>query len=116
MTDPTPVPPERSYGCSYACGNPYDFVIISVQDGTTEFLCVPCFVRLAADMVEAATNPESPDIQNMLRQAGTVDSAPMTTPNKRKRGHNAPVTNDDPDLLEAFDSVITEDELSEEFK
>lgn len=107
---------ERSYGCSYGCGNPYDFIFVSVSDGTTEFLCLPCFVKLAADMVEAALNPDVSHMAEALADMQSAEKAPMSNGKVRKRGKNAPATNDDPDLLEAFDSVITPEELPEEFR
>lgn len=108
--------PQRSYGCSYGCGNPYDYIFVSVADGTTEFLCLPCFVMLAGELVEAMTNPEAADVQEKLRLAGTVEQAPMRSAGSKGRGKNAPVNSEDPDLLTAFDTRITADELPEEFK
>lgn len=108
--------PVRSYGCTFGCGNPYDYVIVTVQDATTEFLCLPCFLKLASDVLEAVVNPDNPDVIEAINNAGTVEQAKMNGAGPRKRGKNAPVTSDDPDLLEAFDSVITEDELPPEFR
>jgi hypothetical protein len=45
-----------------------------------------------------------------LEHAHVTGSAP------KKRGHNAPATSDDPDLFDAFEGIITEDELPEDFK
>lgn len=115
MSDPTPGA-GRSYGCTYGCGNPYDVIVISVQDGTTEFLCMPCFVKLAADMVTALVNEDSANVQAKVRKAGTVDQAPMSGNGARPRGHNAPATTDDPDLFAAYDAVITAEELPEAFR
>jgi hypothetical protein len=112
----TPVIPERSYGCTFGCGNPYDYVFISVRDGTTEFLCLPCFVRLAHDMLSAVTEPDPEQAASWLRTISPLDAAPMRESGPHKRGHNAPATNDDPDLFDAFDAVITQDELGDEFK
>ena len=106
----------RSYGCTYGCGNPYDVLLVSVADGTTEFLCLPCLVKLAADMVTGIINAESANVDAKVRKAGTVQQAPMDGNGARPRGHNAPVTTDDPDLFAAFDAVITADELPEQFR
>lgn len=116
MSEPTPDTPVRSYGCSYACGNPYDFIFVSVMDGTTEFLCLPCMVRLASDMVAAVTEPDNPILAQALAGAGQVDSTPMSNGGVKRRGKNAPVTADDDDLISAYDSVITEDELPDAFR
>jgi len=107
---------ERSYGCTFGCGNPYDFVFISVRDGTTEFLCLPCFVHLASDMVKAVTEPSADEKAAWSDDELTGQGAPMLTGGSRGRGKNAPATSDDPGLLEAFDSVITEEDLPEVFR
>jgi hypothetical protein len=106
----------RSYGCSFGCGNPYDYIIVQVVDGTTEFACLPCFVKLATDMVTAVTEGISPEAMAELRAMEAQGQAPMTSGSVRRRGKNAPADADDPDLVEAFDSRIMSDELSEEFK
>lgn len=115
MSDPAPAP-ARSYGCTYGCGNPYDVIVISIADGTTEFLDMGCFVKLAADVVTAIVNADSVNVDAKVRKAGTVDQVPMNGPGVKARGHNAPATTDDPDLFAAFDAVITADDLPEEFR
>lgn len=116
MTDQPQERPTRSYGCSFGCGNPYDYIVVSVSDGTTEFLCLPCYVKLAADMVAAVTSPEADDVKEALANAGTVETAPQTHSKPKSRGKNAPVTTDDDDLLEEFSSVVTVDDLPDDFK
>ncbi len=106
----------RSYGCTFGCGNPYDFVFISVSDGTTEFLCLPCMVRLAGDMVEAVTNPDNATVKDAMSAYDGGDQAPMSGNGSKRRGKNAPATNDDHELFESFDSCITTEELPEEFR
>jgi hypothetical protein len=103
--------PERSYGCAMGDGNPYDFIVVLVQDGTTQFLCTPCFVRTAADMLEAMTNPDNAEVQRRLGEVGDVDVAPMTQDFVMGRGHNAPAGNEDPDAIEAFAGFVIEEEL-----
>lgn len=116
MTEQTFESPARSYGCTFGCGNPYDFVLVTVEDGSTEFLCTPCFVSLAADMLKAMTEPDSPDVAQASAWAhdNPVNQAPG--PAARRRGHNAPATTTDPSIMEAFESVMTVDELPEEFR
>lgn len=119
--DDMPIPDDdrstaRSYGCSYGCGNPYDYVFVSVADGTTEFPCMPCFIRLAVEIVQAVQTTEGAELVNAISDMGKLQPAPMTNSPKRKRGHEAPVNADDPTLIEAFDSRITADELPEDFK
>lgn len=115
MGVPSPAP-ERSYGCTFACGNPYDFIFISARDGTTEFLCLPCFVRFASDIVKTVTEPDPEQVAKWLHTISPLDPAPMKGSGAKPRGKNAPATADDPDLFAAFDDVITVDELPEEFR
>ena len=108
--------PERSYGCTFGCGNPYDYVFISVRDGTTEFLCMPCFIRLAHDILSAVTEPDPEQVAKWLHVIAPLDQAPMTGRKPRKGKHNAPATADDPELFGAYEDVITVDDLPEEFR
>lgn len=116
MTTTSDVTPVRSYGCTMGCGNPFDVIVVMVSDGTTEFVCIPCFVKLASDMVAAITDGDAPDVKEAMAWAS--DNQVDTTPGpKAKRGkHNAPATNDDPDLLDAYEDVITTEDLPEEFR
>lgn len=116
MTDNAPELPARSYGCSWGCGNPYDYIFVSVQDGTTEFLCLPDFLKLAEQIITAVTSPEGAEVMAALAEAAKLESSPMPQGAVKARGKNAPADTDDPDLLEAFDTVITVDELPEEFR
>lgn len=116
MAQPTPNPPTRSYGCSFACGNPYDVIVTMVSDGTTQFLCLPCFVRTAMDVVASITDPDATDVKAALEQAGEIVTVSLPDQNIKPRGKNAPVTEDDDDMIEAFSGIITEDELPEEFR
>jgi len=102
--------PERSYGCSWGCGNPYDYIIISVADGTTEFMCLVCYLKLAQDMIMAVLNPQDPAVKAAMADLGGIEKAPMTSGRVRKRGKNAPADIDDDDLISAFDSRITDDD------
>lgn len=101
----------RSYGCSLGCGNPYDFVVVLVQDSTTQMLCTPCFVRTAADMLEAMTNMSDPEVQRRIAEAGAVEQVPMYGRQVAARGHEAPADTIDPDAIETFESYVLEDEV-----
>lgn len=116
MSEPTPEPLPRSYGCTYACGNPYDVIIVMVNDATTEFLCIPCFIRTASDMLAAITEPDNATVKAAMQGAPPADIVPMTGPAPKRRGKNAPATTDDDDLISAYESVMTEDELPPEFR
>ena len=109
-------PLQRSYGCSYGCGNPYDYVIVSVADSTTELLCLPCFLRLAEVVLDAVTHPEADEVRNAVEAAGQVEQTRMNGQGPKARGKNAPANTDDPNLIEAFDSVMTVEDLPEEFR
>jgi hypothetical protein len=112
----TPGMPERSYGCTFGCGNPYDYVIVSVADSTVELLCLPCYVRLAADMVTAITQPDDPAVMEALQAVGRDNLQSVPGPKGKKHGHNAPANTTDDGVIEAFDSVVTVDELPPEFR
>lgn len=116
MTAEQPQPLVRSYGCTFGCGNPYDVIVIMVSDGTTEFVCIPCFVKLASDMVAAITDGDDPNVKAAMEWASANPSESAPGPTGKRGKHNAPATNDDPDLLDAFDDVITVDDLPEEFR
>lgn len=107
---------QRSYGCSFGDGNPYDFIVVTVVDSSTLLLCAPCFVRTALEMVQALTEPDTlpPDALRFMAHDGTGDTVPG--PGAKKRGRNAPAETEDPDLFEAFDGVILADELGDEFR
>lgn len=115
MTDPPPAN-GRAYGCTWGCGNPYDFVLVTVADGTSEFLCLPCLVRLAADMIAAVTEPDNPLLQAALVSTAGDDITQAPGPRAMARGKNAPATTDDDDLIESYSGIITEDELPEVFR
>lgn len=115
MTD-QPAQTERSYGCSFGCGNPYDYIFISVAGGETLFLCLPDMVRLMSDIVSAVTEPNPDQVARWLKTISPLDHAPMRGKGAKSRGHNAPAEADDPDLFASFDAVVTEDELGDDFK
>lgn len=106
----------RSYGCTFGCGNPYDFIIVSVADNSVEMVCVPCYVRLAADMLGAITVPDSPEMMEALRAVGMDNSERVPGPAGNPRGHNPPAGTEDPAIFEAFESVISAEDLPDEFK
>lgn len=91
-------------------------IVISVADGTTEFLCMPHFVETAAQVLTAITHPDDDDVMHAVANAGVADQVPMTGGGVKPPGHNAPATSDDDDLLAAYDSRITVDELPAEFR
>lgn len=113
MTEPLPEQPERSYGCSMGCGAPFDIVIISVQDASTLMLCIPCHLRLAMQLMESFVDGDSDQVQRMISEAGAAGDAAPFDGNVRRRGHNAPVNSDDAGLIEAYDDLLTAEEVAE---
>lgn len=106
----------RSYGCTFGCGNPYDIIVVQVVDGTTEFLCLPCFVKLATDILAAMTETDNPQVNLALASMGGLGAQTVPGPNGKMPGHNAPATSTDPDLFDAYEDVTTLEELPEEFQ
>lgn len=109
MTDASMPASARSYGCTFGCGNPYDIIVIQVADSTTEMLCVPCFTRLALDVVKAITEEADPEVQAALAAWTEVADTIAPGPRGRQRGRNAPATIDDPDIIEQFSVFIDDD-------
>lgn len=107
---------KRSYGCTYGCGNPYDFIVITIDSKEFLALCTPCFIQTAAQMLEAMQNPDNPEIVKMLAEAGDAEPQSQFDDTVPKRGHNAPVGTVDPDAIEAFESFVLPDELPDGFK
>lgn len=116
MTELTKRQIKRSYGCSYGCGNPFDFMVVSNKDLSTLALCTPCFIQTAAQMLEAMTNPENSEVVRMLREAGDVDQVPFEDEEFEGKTRHAPVELDDPDAIAAFEGEVPYDELPDEFK
>lgn len=106
MADDSTVMPERSYGCTYGCGNPYDVVLVMVADGTTEFLCMPCFVQAAMAAIQAMTEADNPNVREAVTayMMGNHDQVPGPTvkPGRRQR----PATEELPEGFGAFDSDV----------
>jgi hypothetical protein len=105
--------PARSYGCTYGCGNPYDYVLIDVQGSEVLLLCVPCFIRTAMDMVTAVVEKGDPEVEKRVAEGAVSDQAPMTGRAVAKRGHEAPGDVDDENAIETFESYVLEDEVAD---
>lgn len=116
MTPGDSAMPERSYGCTFGCGNPYDFILVTVSDGSTEFVCMPCFIKLATDMLTAVMEADNPNVQAAVQWAASNGAESAPGPKPRSRGKNAPATTDDPNVFEAYDDVITVEQLPDEFR
>lgn len=106
----------RSYGCQYGCGNPYDVILIQIQDNSTLLLCIPCFVKTAIEIVDAMTGDVSPEVETERRELNSIQQPVMSGSRVRRGRHNAPAGTDNPDLIEAYDTQIVDDELPDKFK
>lgn len=113
MVDNTDEVEQRSYGCSYGCGNPYDFIVVMVRDAETQMLCVPCFIRTAMDMVSAIVEPDNPDVQQRVMEAPAPEQVPMNGRQVAARGHEAPVDSLDPDAIGKFEGYVLSDEIDD---
>lgn len=105
-----------SYGCQYACGNAYSVILLQVTDGSSLYLCIPCFVRTAIEIVKAMTEGLPPEVQETANELAAMQADMTPGPTAKRGRHNAPVGNDSPELIEAFDTRVYEDELGDEFK
>jgi len=103
---------ERSYGCTFGCGNPYDVIVTFVNDASTEMLCIPCYIKMASDMLTAMVKSDDSNVKAAMEWAAR-NLAPQVPGPAPKRGRkNAPATADSPDIFEAYDG-IEEIELEE---
>lgn len=107
---------ERSYGCSFGCGNPYDFVLVDVASAETQFLCTMCFMRIASQMITAMVDANDPQVVEAMAYALQAPAEQVPGPRARKRGKNPPVGTTDPGVFEAYDGVITTEDLPDEFR
>jgi hypothetical protein len=106
--------PPRSYGCSYGCGRPYDFIVTNVSDMSSLALCAVDFMRTAHDMMVAAMESDNPDVQERLAEAVLTDVVPFEDNGLKRGRHNAPVEANSADAIAAFDGFVFEDELPDE--
>lgn len=104
---------KRSYGCQFGCGNPFDVILFQVVDGSTLMLCTPCHIKLAIELVDAMTGDVSPEVEATRQELNAMDQAPQTGSRARRGRHNAPVGTTSDDLIEAYDSAVTVDELDD---
>jgi hypothetical protein len=113
----TEAPPQvRSYGCQYGCGNAMDVMLYQFIDGSSLTLCIPCFVRTAIDIVRSMTENPSDELAAMVAEMAGLDMVDTPTARARRGKHNAPVGTDNAELIEQYDTALTEDELGDEFK
>lgn len=105
-----PEPADCIHLCSMGCGNTYDFVVVTVEDSTTLFLCIPDFIGSAMMMVQAMTEPE-----NEAVKAAVAAYNPDTVTPRGRRGKNPVLRDgakaaDDSDLFDEFEPDVSETE------
>lgn len=105
MTTPSDETHGRSYGCTFGCGNPYDVILTMVNDASTEMLCIPCFIKMASDMLTAMVSSTDPNVQAAMEWASKNLAAQVPGPAPKKGRKNAPATADSPDIFDAYDGI-----------
>lgn len=116
MTQPDLGPPERSYGCSFGCGRPYDYIMISVALGETQMLCIVCFLSLTRDMLASMVNPNDPEVLKAIAVFNAASGEQVPGPSGKPGRRNAPANSADSDLYDAYDDILTTEDLPEDFR
>lgn len=70
--------------CSFGCGNEYEFIVVTASDSTTQFLCVPCFIGTAADLLTAVTDPDDPAVMLAVETYAADTVTPAGTRGRKK--------------------------------
>jgi len=109
-------PPVRSYGCTFGCGNPYNYIVTSVVDSTSDFLCIPCFLKLASQILDAFEESDPEIIRAAIEDMTSQPQAPMNENGVKPMGENPPVDMAVPEAFEPERKVITVDQLPPEFR
>lgn len=52
--------------CAYQCGRPFLYILGSLEDGSMEQLCLPCFAASAATIIKAVADSGLMDISDMM--------------------------------------------------
>jgi len=78
----------------------YDVVFTQVVDSSTLFLCVPCLVSFVHNIAKAMTEPNDPQVMEVIANASLDDVVLVTdpTPGYGIRGNSDPHADDDFDF------------------
>lgn len=57
------------HACQNGCGRPYDSIIVQAIDGATLFYCQVCMLQFAYAMVKAMTEPDDPQVMEVMANA-----------------------------------------------
>ena len=86
--------------CGFGCGNEYEFVVTTVSDSTTQFLCVPHYIETASMMLAAVMEPDDPVVMAAVEQ---YDADTVTPTGRRGRKASLISAIDNEGLDEVFD-------------
>lgn len=67
-----------THACSFACGRKYDVVFVQVVDSSTLFLCIPCLVNFVHGIAKAMTEPDAPEVQEVISGVSLEDTVLVT--------------------------------------
>lgn len=101
--------PDRTYPCSYGCGNQIDVILTQVEDSTTLMLCMPCFILTAQQVLEAMVNPDNPDVKKRISDAGAVNRATRGKAASSRAKKPEEQDPDDPDYIAPFQGFDIEE-------
>lgn len=57
------------HACTWGCGRKYDIVVTQVIDASTLFLCIPCFMSFAHNVMQAMVDADSADVKDVTASA-----------------------------------------------
>lgn len=111
MTDEENTPEDPcEHMCSFGCGNTYQFVVVTIEDSTTQLMCVPCFIETAAQMVNAIVNPGDPRVQDAMAQYADIEMSGTTRRRRVRSTGPLDIEAGDGDALDPFELDVDDDD------
>ena len=86
-----------THACTWACGRKYDIVVTQVIAASTLFLCLPCFMSFAHNVMQAMVDADNADVRDVTASAdltGVMLVTESDTPGNM-RGFSDPEPADD---------------------
>jgi hypothetical protein len=99
---------DSEYGCSFGCGNEFTMVVTTVHDTTTQMLCIPCFVKMAMEIIAAMTEPDNPIVQAAMEAQGSDIEYPSNARGRKQSLIGGVETSDGSEFLDAFEPDVSE--------
>lgn len=93
------------HACAMACGRTYDVILTQVVDGSTMFLCMPDFISFAANVAKAMTEPDDPQVKEIVANTSLEDVVLVTDDSAGYGIRKGPDPVDDDDF--EFDGSLT---------